>query len=383
MKVLMVNTPASAGFKGGDTVQMVKTAAELRLRGLTVHESCDAEPRAKGFDIAHVFNLRTLAATRRQVAALAAQGIPVVMSPIYLNPSVALWSRAALQRIFSGDPDPERIAKGLAAYKARDIPVKTKRGTVWRATSPNRTSSNYDEVQRRILDKVAYLLPNSHLEQFELQRTLRVSHIPFRVVPYGADPLVFMGADPAPFVERTGLRDFVLQVGRIEASKNQLMTAIALRDRDYPLVFIGSSKQRNYLEWCRRHGPKNLVIIPHLPQEQLASAYAAARVHVLPSWIETCGLVTMEAALAGCSIVGSVAGFEVEYFRGFARYCDPADPASIAAAVDLAYTRHEHEAQRRVDLKRLILTEYTWERAAELVHRSYLEVLRDGNRRRE
>ena len=38
-----------------------------------------------------------------------------------------------------------------------------------------------------------------------------------------------------------------------------------------------------------------LTIIDHIPQPLLASAFAASAVHVLPSWMETCGLVTLEA----------------------------------------------------------------------------------------
>jgi hypothetical protein len=56
----------------------------------------DAEPNARGFDIAHVFNLRTIEATERQVAALVRYGVPIVMSPIYLEISQALWGSTAV-----------------------------------------------------------------------------------------------------------------------------------------------------------------------------------------------------------------------------------------------------------------------------------------------
>ena len=55
----------------------------------------------------------------------------------------------------------------------------------------------------------------------------------------------------------------------------------------------------------------------------MASAYAAAAVHVLPSWMETCGLVSLEAALAGAPLVGSTFGHELEYLEGDAWYADP------------------------------------------------------------
>jgi glycosyltransferase involved in cell wall biosynthesis len=124
------------------------------------------------------------------------------------------------------------------------------------------------------------------------------------------------------------------------------------------------------------------VILPHLPPEELRSAYAAARVHALPSWIETCGLVTMEAALAGCSVVASTAGYELEYYRDHAYYCDPGDVGSIRAAVLAAYNHHAADARRRLELKRLILQEYTWERAAEAAFRAYCRVLACPSRAR-
>jgi glycosyltransferase involved in cell wall biosynthesis len=133
--------------------------------------------------------------------------------------------------------------------------------------------------------------------------------------------------------------------------------------------------QQHYLEWCWRHGPKDLKIIEHLPPKRLRSAYAAARVHVLPSWIETCGLVTMEAALADCNVVVSIAGYELEYFRDMAYYCDPADVDSIRQAVVEAYGNYARDGEQRRRLKELILQEYSWIRAAEATHQAYRRVL--------
>ena len=61
---------------------------------------------------------------------------------------------------------------------------------------------------------------------------------------------------------------------------------------------------------------KRLQIIDHLPQNLLASAYAAAAVHVLPSWMETCGLVSLEVALAGAPLVGSTSGMNWNTSKG-------------------------------------------------------------------
>ena len=49
--------------------------------------------------------------------------------------------------------------------------------------------------------------------------------------------------------------------------------------------------------------------------------------------METCGLVTLEAALSGTPVVGSTFGHELEYLQQDCWYCDPADPQSIHRAV--------------------------------------------------
>jgi glycosyltransferase involved in cell wall biosynthesis len=161
----------------------------------------------------------------------------------------------------------------------------------------------------------------------------------------------------------------------VEAPKNQLMLVAALRASGLKLVLIGSARLPQYLELVRAYGPADLVVLPHLKPDEVASAYAAARVHALPSWMETCGMVTMEAALADCNAVCSIAGYEMEYYRDLVYYCDPADVGSIRSAVESAHANYEGDGPRRVALKQRLLSEYTWQRAAELTYRAYREVL--------
>jgi glycosyltransferase involved in cell wall biosynthesis len=378
MKVLMVNWPGALQFRGGDLVQMRKTAEALRPFGVQVGESFDPEPDATGYDLAHVFNLRTVQVTPVQIAHLKKQNIPIVLSPIYINPSLALWATQVIPTIFRSAQSPAEVDRLLEDFRNYTLKARLPAGVVSAADTQNRDRADYDQLQQAALRQVDHLLPNSTLEMHTLVRTLRVGTVPFTVVPYAADPLTFLDPDPAPFVKKFGLRDFVLQVGRIELPKNQLLTAVALRDLNVPLVLIGGNLQKYYLEWCRQYGPKSLRVIPHLAPAELASAYAAARVHVLPSWMETCGMVTMEAALANCGVVVSTVGYEIEYYRDLAHYCDPADTGSIRAAVRQAYENHAGDAVRRLRLKQLILSEYTWQKAAEATVQAYCRVLGGG-----
>ena len=70
--------------------------------------------------------------------------------------------------------------------------------------------------------------------------------------------------------------------------------------------------------------------------------------------------MSLEAAAMGCNIVVSPKGTTRDYFGDSAFYCDVNDPASIRAALDEAYYADYDE-----DFGRKVITEYTWEKAAE------------------
>ena len=161
------------------------------------------------------------------------------------------------------------------------------------------------------------------------------------------------------FEDNRNQDQFVLQAGRIEPSKNQAMLCWALKNTSLPIVLIGGRQHwPSYAELCKAISGDRLTIIDHLPQELLASAYAAAAVHTLPSWMETCGLVSLEAALCGTPLVGSLFGHELEYLEGDAWTCDPGDPDSIRQAVEAAWSAGRQHS-RPVAMKRKVLERTT------------------------
>ena len=91
---------------------------------------------------------------------------------------------------------------------------------------------------------------------------------------------------------------------------------------------------------------------------------------MLPSWCETCGLVTLEAALAGTPVVVSIAGHEAAYVGSDAWYCDPADPCSVLNAVVAAIDAGRNDPRVR-RLQRRILAEFNWNAMAEASERAY------------
>ncbi|MBS1567525.1 MAG: glycosyltransferase family 4 protein [Bacteroidetes bacterium] len=219
---------------------------------------------------------------------------------------------------------------------------------------------------RYVVAHSAMLLPNSQSEYNRLAAQYGIDHA-FRVIPNGIDATLFKR--PGHGTQRE--EDLVLCVGRIEGRKNQLNLIRGLQGSRFRLYIIGSpsANQRDYYDECRKYEGPQVRFINALSQEELIRYYATARVHVLPSWFETTGLSTLEAAAMGCNIVITDKGDTREYFESYAWYCDPASPASILDAVEQAATSPVPEA-----LTEKIYTQYTWEAVARKTQDAYLEI---------
>jgi len=248
----------------------------------------------------------------------------------------------------------------------------------WQARKAPRAA--FWHMQRRLLNEACRILPNSAAETDLLRRTFSLSPdfaTKVDVVPNGVDARLYEHP-PTPsrwFLEQYGLREFVLQVGTVSPVKNQLGLIEALFDLPVPLVFIGHTPAHmaDYGRQCRLRAAArgNVVFIDHLPAPELPGIYALAAVHALPSWRETPGLVSLEAAACGCRIVTTSTGSTRDYFGEHAWYCHPADIRSIREAVQAAL-----QAPRVNTLRDHVLANFTWRRAGETTLAAYERALR-------
>ena len=167
-------------------------------------------------------------------------------------------------------------------------------------------------------------------------------------------------------------KNTVLCVARIEGRKNQLNLIRALKNTAFKLIINGkySPNNKKYYDQCREEATENIQFNERISEEELYIMFNSAKVHVLPSYFETTGLASLEAAVMGCNIVITDKGDTVEYFGNLAYYCNPDDPDSIRNAVKKAYTEPFKE-----DLRQLILHRYTWEKAAEITLEGYQQAL--------
>lgn len=358
MKVLFVTRNTLFTVSGGDTVQILETAAHLREAGVEADVKTTGEiTDYKGYDLLHFFNIIRPADI---IPHIKKSNLPFVVSTIFVDYS---------------EYDKE-FRHGIAGFVFKLLHSDTVEylKNVVRSilTGKERIPLRYilyghKKSLKEIADKAGMLLPNSENEYNRLQKKYGINN-QYSVIPNGIHPDLFNGN-----VESSEKQEnLIVCAARIEGIKNQLHLIQALNNTSFKLLLIGdpAPNHKSYYELCKKAAAPNIEFIHQLPQHELAAFYRRAKVHVLPSWFETTGLSSLEAAVMGCNIVVSNRGDVNEYFGSFAHYCEPSSPASILQAV-------EHAASAPVNnaLKEHIQSHYTWKKAAEKTLMAYKKVL--------
>jgi glycosyltransferase involved in cell wall biosynthesis len=344
-KVAFITRSTLYSVPGGDTVQAVQTAWQLAHIGVNAEIRLSNEVIAYGeYDLLHFFNLIRPADILYHSKKAKK---PFVISTILCDYSeYDKQHRKGLGALFGMLPaDSIEYIKTMArCLLGRDHLASM--AYLWKGQRKSILE---------ILRNANMILPNSEseLKRIGLNYPCSVKHL---VVPNGVNPLLFKHGATIKRDKR-----LVICVARIEGIKNQLNLIKALNNTPYRLLLIGghTASQAGYYRQCRNIAAANITFIDHIPQDELVAYYQAAKVHVLPSWFETTGLSSVEAAVMGCNIVITDKGDAREYFAEEAFYADPASPRSILTAVELASNSPFSES-----LREKILKKYTWQQAA-------------------
>jgi glycosyltransferase involved in cell wall biosynthesis len=318
MRVLHVVRPNARERPGGDIAQADGAARGLRALGVEVDVAQSETPDATGYDVAHIFGVFQPETAERQVAAVRARGVPLVLSPIFGDLRLFYASAPLLVRALEA-----RSVRGVERRLSAVGRLETFRA--WRGKVARHTNHRL-ERQRALLLQADMLLPSSEIEAYLYGERLRVTSVPVVVAPVGAD-------EAAGGIDRAQPRAGVVCVGRVEMLKNQAALLYALRDVDVDVTIVGREYDRDYAKLCRRWASSRTRFVERVSREELFAIMARAAVHALPSWQELPGLASIEAATMGARVVVGSRGCEREYFGPDADYVDPAKPASIRAAV--------------------------------------------------
>lgn len=357
MRIAFITRSTLYNDPGGDTVQILQTARQLKELGVTVDVLKTNDPiQYDIYDLLHFFNLSRPADILYHISK---RHSPFVISPILVDYSEYDKQHrhgfsGAVLRYFS--PAANEYLKTIARWLTGKDILRSK-SYIWKGQKKS---------IRKVLEQASAILPNSDMEYHELTRLYNLKG-PCYSIPNGINTKLFID-------EKDQVKDekLLLCVGRIEGRKNQLNLIKAINNSAYTLYIIGSAaaNQKKYFETCKKIAARNIVFIDQLPQESLINYYKKAKVHILASWFETCGLSSMEAAAMGCNIVITDKGFTRSYYGNDAFYCEPNDPQSIYNAIERAA-----KAPPPLLLKKRITTCYTWEIAAMATLAAYKKIL--------
>lgn len=375
MKLLYVTRFDAFRHRGGDTVQLEALASTVGALGheVTIRLGVDLEPL--DCDIAHVFNLQRVGETARQANRLLGQ-VPTVLSPIYGDTSkLDREGRGRLTgALHRAVPEwPRELAKHVSRARHGVAEV----GSVLPLITATPRS-----LRRRVLLGCDAVLPNSRWESDFLSTIVGSKAMTTYVIPNGVDGnLRETGESAAWFREQWGVTHerFVLSVARFDHRKNNLGLIKGLLEAGVPAVLIGQPAplHQSYYRECLREAARSgkiQIISEALSHRSLAGAYKAAWVHALPSWLETPGLVSLEAALCGANLVLGESPPVREYFGDKGWYCNPGDVSTIAVAL-----RGAIDAERNaLDLQQHVESSFTWQQIARLQLDVYERVLGDA-----
>ena len=332
-----------ASSQGGPSVRVPRTAKELNRIEVRAEALAFNDTDLSRFDLVHTFNVWSPQSALRTLRQARRQGKPSVFSPIFLDLSERPFWDTELLDVFRTTQNPEAIDAKLAELEQRWMHVRLN------PAAAREPMGGYFAMVREMIQLADHVILLSAKER-ELLAAIGAKPENWSVVHNPSDNAAFKAADPALFTDTYGLKDFVLCVGRVEARKNQLMLAHALRGTGIPLVIIGHTPSKEYRELIERRGGETVHFLGRLQagSDLLLSAFRAARVATLPSWSEGAPLAALEAGAAGAALVLSDRSSEPEYFGPFARYTNPADPRSIREAILEAYeTRTPPRCGRR------------------------------------
>ncbi|MES2618775.1 MAG: glycosyltransferase family 4 protein [Bacteroidota bacterium] len=329
MRVLFISRATLFSVKGGDTIQMQKTAEGLKTLGIDADiKLCnDTAIDYSQYKLIHFFNIIRPADC---IYHIHKSRLPYVVSTIYVDYSayenyskksrgVTGWLLGLLGR------NSREYIKAIARMVVNGEKIISSEYLLW----GHHCSVKY------VLSNAAMLLPNSESEYQRLQKHYKTA-TPYSVVYNAADTAMF---NCLPDTIASKHSQMVLCVGRIEGRKNQLNLIRALNGSEFQLYIIGNyaPNHKAYYEACRNEAADNIHFVNDIEQNQLLNYYRNAKVHVLPSWFETTGLSSLEALFCGCIPVVTNYGDTKEYFNSsVAFYCDPASSSDILDKVKAA-----------------------------------------------
>lgn len=145
---------------------------------------------------------------------------------------------------------------------------------------------------------------------------------------------------------------FVLCVGTLEARKNALSVAKALKDTNYNMVFVGKvkahgEKLKSYVK--ENNMSSRVLFIQNIDLEDLAGIYQNATVFCYPSFFEGFGIPIIEALYSGVPVITTKGGCFSEAGGPSSIYINPHSETELQTAVKRLYAETNNSRKKRAE----------------------------------
>lgn len=383
MKVIFVNRKNCFSLRGGDTVQMEKTKEyleklfsdidiEIVLSPEEILENNDAQ-------IVHIFNITDTSENLNYIKAAKKKNMKVVLSTIYYESLDGVYARYLGALGIYGLNMPDIIKKIIICILNFCIMILTLFVPKYKNFAQNGLYlfPKNKNAGKFILKNSDIILPNSDIEQDNVSTYFGYDISNKTMIVPNATEFFKKNYDITENFDLVLPENFILEFGRIEVGKNQLNLIKALmKTPEIPIVIVGKmNNNHKYCKTVKKYAKKrgNVFLYDEIPYSEVHNFYKKASVHVLPSFMETTGLVTMEAMAMGIQFVTASAKYcPIKYYKfdEFGYQCDPYDIESIKQAVLKAYY-HPKSTELSEEYKQF----FSYENVAEMTYKAYKKVL--------
>lgn len=362
MKVLFYNRDNAIKNFGGDTVQMLKTKLYLeKLHGVSVTIGGLSELKFQSFDLVHFFNIRCPQDIIAGVRYCKTNQIKYCISTIYgsyregdirsRDGFISLLATVSSENSLEYFKVLARILKVGGITKSKmDVLLK-----------------GYYTCQLFIASNAQMLLPNSDTEALLVAERFKVDPSKIRVVVNGFDHNVFSEPLSTSEIEK----EWITCVARIENRKGQLDLVRAAKhfpNEKFLIVGKASEHGSRYMKQVLKEAPSNVVFRGFVDHDELLRIYSTTKIHILPSWIETPGLSSLEAGALGCTLLVTDRGDTPWYFGDRVYYCEPGNFRSIERSIRNALRSPKSCSEH-------VRRHFTWVQTANETFAAYNEIL--------
>lgn len=347
---------------------MMKTKEALeRSFPVTITIITDPSLLDNSFDLVHIYNYLTIDITGAFFEKALANAIPIVSSPIYWDYS--LTHTQISKYLFKSH---------FNTFTALLLKIITQTGSILFG-KPRLFSKKFKNTYNYFINSSRLILPNSMEESYLLKKFTHNKNIieKSRIVFNACDNLKEKNIiSEGEFLRKYNIPpNYILQVGRIETIKNQINVVYALKDYpEIPIVFLGHIKERHYFDKVQKISMKrgNVYFVDNVPHDEVNNFYKYATLHILPSFRESPGLVSLEALENNCPIVVCNHKYTpVSTYFPDQQYV--INPLSIKSIREITLRAYEEKF-----FSRLLLDKFSWENAAKQTYEAYKEIL-NGN----